>query len=467
MTISSVGVGSGLDVQSIVSQLVAIEKQPLTQLQSKASTYQAQLSLYGQVKSQASALGDAAALLASSSGWNTQKASSSNTDAVGVTAGTSASAAVMSVDVQQLARAQSTASAGVAAGVAAGASGSLSIQLGSWSGSAFSAGADPALSVAVDAVDTISTIAGKINAAGAGVSATVLRDGTNERLVIRSSTTGEAAGFQLNTPQDAGLAVLGLTNPGDGAAFVGQTALNAKVKINGVDISSATNKMSEVLPGVTLQLNQVTSAPAEVTVETDLDTIQKNIQSLVDTYNTLNSTLANATKYTAATKTAGLLQGDSTAVGLQNVLRTIFGSTSSGSSFSRLSEIGIERQADGSLKINQTKLTSAQDDLGNLKKLFATDNSDTATNGFAIKVRDFSRGLVTFDGSLTNKTTALQGSITRNAADQTLVTDRASRVETQLLKQYSALDAQMATLTNLSSYVTQQITMWNNTTTSY
>lgn len=73
MAISAPGVGSGLDVNSIVSQLVAIEKQPLTQLQSKATTFQSQLSLYGKVKSQASALGDAAALLAGPTGWNTQK----------------------------------------------------------------------------------------------------------------------------------------------------------------------------------------------------------------------------------------------------------------------------------------------------------------------------------------------------------------------------------------------------------
>lgn len=459
MTISSTGVGSGLDVKSIVSQLVAIEKQPLTQLQTKATTFQAQLSLYGKVKSQASALGDAAALLAGASGWNAQKASSSNSTAVGVTAGTSAVAAAMSVEVSQLARAQSSASVGIASGTAAGAGGSLSIQLGSWAGTAFTAGSAAAVAVTVDAADTISTIAGKINAASAGVTATVLRDGVNERLVIRSSTTGEAAGFQVNGP-----AALGLTNPSDGTAFIGQTALNAKVKINGVDVVSATNKMTDALPGVTLQLNQVTVAPVEVTVETDLEVVQKNIQSFVDTYNTLNQTLADATKYTAATKTGGVLQGDATTVGLQNALRAMLGSSSAGSTFSRLSEIGLERQTDGSLKINQTKLTSAQQNLGNLKNLFATNNSDPATNGFGLKVRDFSRGLVAFDGSVTNKATALQGSITRNTKDQERVTDRASRIETQLLRQYTALDTQMATLTNLSAYVTQQVAQWNKST---
>lgn len=465
MTISSTGVGSGLDVKSIVSQLVAIEKQPLQQLQTKAATFQTQLSLYGKIKSQASALGDAAALLAGASGWNTQKSASSNAAAVGVTAGTAAVAGALSVEVQQLARAQSAASLGVAAGMPVGATGDLNIELGIWSEDAtpvFSPGTS--VLVTIDAADTVSDIAGKINAANASVTATVLRDGANERLVIRSSTTGVDAGFRLNTPAEPGLAMLGFTNPSDGAAFVGQTALNAKVKINGVNVVSATNKMVDVVPGVTLQLNQVTTAPAEITVENDLDVVQKNIQSFVDAYNTLNQTLADATKYTAATKTGGVLQGDSTTMGLQNALRAMLGSTSVGSTFSRLSDVGVERQTDGSLKINATKLTSAQQELPNLKNLFATDNSDTTTNGFGLKVRDFARGLVAFDGLVTNKSTALQGAISRNSKDQDRVTDRATRVESQLFKQYSALDAQMAQMNALSSYVTAQLAVWNKST---
>lgn len=464
MAISSTGVGSGLDVQSIVSQLVAIEKQPLKQLQTKASTFQTQLSLYGKIKSQASALGDAAALLAGASGWNTQKSSSSNAAAVGVTAGTSAVTGALSVEVQRLARAQSTASAGVAAGAALGASGSLSIQLGSWTGTAFSAGAGAPVPIEIDAADTVSAIASKINSANAGVTATVMRDGANERLVLRSNSTGVEAGFRVNNPADPGLAVLGMTNPSDGVGFVGQTAQDANVKINGVAVASATNKLVDVVPGVTLQLNQVTAAPAEITVGNDLDAVQKNIQGFVDAYNAWNQTLADATKYTPGTKTGGPLQGDATTLGLQNALRSMLGSTSAGSTFSYLSDVGIERQTDGALKINATKLTSAQQDLPNLKNLFAANNSDPLTNGFGLKVRDFSRGLVAFDGAVSNKSTALQGAISRNTKDQERVTDRASRVEVQLLKQYSALDAQMAQLNGLNSYVTAQLAQWNKPT---
>lgn len=464
MALSSTGVGSGLDVKSIVSQLVAIEKQPLKQLQTKATTFQAQLSLYGKIKSQASALGDAGALLAGASGWNVQKASSSNAAAVSVTAGSTATAAALSVEVQQLARAQSSASTGLAAGVAAGASGSLSIELGAWSGASFAPGAAPSVAVAIAAGDTLSAIAGKINAAGAGVTATILKDGANERLVIRSQTTGEAAGFRLNSPADPGLAALNLTNPSDGVGFVGQTALNAKVKINGVDVVAASNKMTDVIPGVTLQLSQTTVAPVEITIENDLDAVSKNVQSFVDAYNALNQTLADATKYVAATKTGGPLQGDATTLGLQSALRSMLGSTSSGSRFSYLSDVGIERQTDGSLKINETKFSSAKQDMVNLKALFTTDNANPLTNGFGLKVRDFSRGLVAFDGTVSNKSKALEGSISRNSKDQDRVNDRAARIEVQLLRQYTELDAQMAQINGLNSYVVAQLAQWNKST---
>jgi flagellar hook-associated protein 2 len=465
MTISSAGVGSGLDVKSIVTQLVAIERQPLAQLQTKATSIQTQLSLYGKIKSQMSALGDAAAVLAGSGGWNVQKASSSNAAAVGVSVGTGAVASALSVSVQQLARAQSSASQGLTAGVAVGATGTLNIEAGSWSDDAtpvFTPGTSVPISIV--AGDTVSDIASKINSASAGVTATVLRDGANERLVIRSTSTGVASGFRLNEPADPGLSAFGFTNPSDGSSFAGQTALDAKVNINGVDVVSATNKMTDAIPGVTLQLNQITTAPAEITVETDNDVIQKNIQTFVDAYNALNTTIADATKYTAATKTAGPLQGDATTLGLQSALRSMLGSGSVGSTFSRLSDVGIERQTDGSLKVNTTKLAAAQQDLPNLKKLFTADNSDATTNGFGLKVRDFARAMVAFDGQVSNKSTALQSSIDRNSKEQDRVNDRASRIETQLYKQYSALDSQMAQLNSLSSFVTAQLAVWNKST---
>jgi flagellar hook-associated protein 2 len=467
VAISSPGVGSGLDVNSIVTQLVAIEKQPLQPLQSKASTLQAQLSLYGTIKSQVSALGDAADALAQASGWTAQTATSSNTAAVSVTASASATASAFSLSVTQLARAQTTASMNVAVDAALGApadTGTLSIDLGSWATGSFVASASP-VSVSINGTDTLSTAAVKINAANAGVTATVLRSAGQERLVFQSSSTGAAAGFRIAAAGFAGLdslSLTGLSNPAQSASgmVLGQSGLNASVSLNGVVIDAATNTLSNVVPGLTLQLQQVTTAPVQITVAQDQSAIQKNIQTLADAYSALSKTLANATRYVPG-GASGPLQGDSTTVGLQNLMRSIVGSSSTGSTYSRLSEVGLEQQSDGSLKLNTAKLTTALSNVSNLKNLFATDNSSSATNGFGLKLRDFSRGLVKYDGTVVTKSTALQGAISRNGAEQDRVTQRATRVESQLRKQYSDLDGQMAKMNALGSYVTAQLAQWN------
>lgn len=341
MAISSPGVGSGLDVNSIVTQLVAIEKQPLQPLQSKASVLQTQLSLYGTIKSQVSALGDAADALAQASGWSAQTATSSNTATVTVTASASATASSFSLSVTQMARAQTTASMNVMVDAALGApadTGTLTMDLGSWATGSFVASGSP-VSVAINGTDTLTTAAVKINAANAGLTATVLRSGGQERLVIQSSTTGVAAGFRIASAGFAGLDSLSLTslgNPTQSASGMelGQSGLNATASLNGVTIVSATNTLNDVVPGLTLQLQQMTTAPVQITVAQDQTAIQNNIQTLADAYNALSKTLANATRYVPG-GASGPLQGDSTTVGLQNLMRSIVGSSSTGSTYSR------------------------------------------------------------------------------------------------------------------------------------
>lgn len=468
MALSSPGIGSGLDVNSIVSQLVSIEKQPLKVLQSKATTLQSQLSLYGTIKSQTSALADAAAALARPGEWSAYKASSSNTSAVAVTAGSAAAPATFGLSVSQLARAQAAASMNVAKDATLGTAsdtGTLTISLGSWASGSF-VGAGSNVPVTINGNDTLSTIAGKINAANAGVTATVLRSGTQERLVFQSKETGEQAGFQISS--DGGFAGLdslsftSLTNPAQSSAGMelGQTALNAKATLNGVAIETASNTLVDAIPGLTLKLQQVTTAPVDITVEQDQEAIKAKIQAFADAYTALNKTLADATKYVQG-GTSGPLQGDATTVGIQRVLGNILSSSSAGSTFSRLTDVGLERQKDGSLKLNSAKLTTAMQDMGNLQKLFAADNGDAATNGFGLKIRDFARGLVAADGTVTNRSSAIQGSIGRNSKEQDKVNDRAVRVEKQLRAQYSALDTRLAGMQSLGSYVTAQLAQWN------
>lgn len=487
MALSSPGIGSGLDVNGIVSKLVSIEKQPLTGLKTKASTLQSQLSLYGTVKSQVSSLADAAAALARPDGWALYKATSSNETALTVTAGATATPAAFSMEVTQLARAQTTVSMSVAnkdatLGVA-GQKGFLTFEVGNWSDT--STFVRKGTRVEVNGDDTLTVIAGKINASDVGVSATVLRaaDGS-EKLIFQAKATGVDAGFRIyagdslvpdpdplyrnDAPETfTELNALSITSlPGEGTVGtgsslgLGQSARNAMAKLNGVSVEAATNTLTGSVPGLTIQLKQLTAAPVDVTVAQDQEAIKAKIQTFADAYTALNKTLADATKYVSG-GASGPLQGDATAVGLQRLLSNIMSSSSVGSTYTRLTEIGLERQKDGSLKLDSSKLTSAMSDMANLQKLFVTDNGDPSTNGFGLKLRDFARGLIAADGTVSNRSTALQGSISRNSREQDRVNERAARVEKQLLLQYSSLDARLAGMQSLGSYVSAQLAQWN------
>jgi flagellar hook-associated protein 2 len=477
-TISSVGIGSGLDVNSIVSQLVALEKQPLTNLALKATNTQNQISSFGQVQSQFSALTDVATRIADPSTWGARNASSSNTSAATITAASTANATTFSLDVDQLSQQQSVSSAALTPGTMPGA-GTLTLQLGSWGGTTFTAGTAPGVAVTVAATDTIAMIAANINSSNAGVTASVFNDGTNERLLLQSKTTGAAAGFRVQSGDTAlaGLVFDPQNKAGIGMATSGipvQYAQDAKARINGLAVTSATNTLTNNIPGVTISLTAVTTSkfglsgetknPLTMTISEDVTPAVKNVNDFVTAYNTLNQTLSDLTKYDAATKTAGLFQGDASVVGLQNVLRSMLGSSSLGATSQHLSDVGLERQLDGSLTINTAKLSLAANNGTTLQQLFTNNNNNSLTNGFALKFKTLGQGVLASGGSVTNEAAALQKALDTNTAEQTKVNDRATLVEAQLRTRYSALDAQMAQLNALNSYVTQQVSLWNKST---
>jgi flagellar hook-associated protein 2 len=478
MTISSPGIGSGLDVKSIVTQLVALEKQPITALQTKSSTLQTKLSAYGQVKSSLAALDDAASALMDSTTWNARTFASNNTAAITGTATSSALASSFSVQVTALAQVQSLKSNPVTSGAALGSAGRLDIQVGQWSGTAFSGGSN-AVSVSVASTDTLSDIASKINNASAGVSAVVVTSNGQDRLLIRGNTTGGASGFQIRsydatsteiTDGTTGVGQLAYAYNAGGAppAFYGmaqtQAAQNSSITIDGIVVSSATNTVSDAVPGVTLNLLSTTSTAAQVTVGLDKDVIKTKLEAFRTAYNDIRTKLAADVKYDAGAKTSGPLQGDSTAVGLQSMLRDLAASTGpTGSTIGRLSDLGLEMQRDGTLASNTTKLDAALQNPSNVQTFLTFSSGTSASDGIARRIRDFARGANSIDGNVTGRNTALQASIARNATEIDKLTARAARVEANLYAQYSRLDANLGTLTSLGSFVTQQIAQWNKT----
>ena len=480
-SISSAGIGSGLDVNSIISSLMGVESQPLTLLQNQAQTVNTEISAVGQIQSLTSTLGDKADALASSTLWS--QTTSSSADPSTVTADTSsgnAPAGDYSVSVQQMAQGQTVTSGTFASSGATLSSGTLTIQLGTWAAGppptfANQANSSPA-SITIGAGDTsLSSIKDKINEANAGVTASIISDANGARLSLRSTATGAANGFKISATEDTdngnpatGLSALNYDPTGTTSQLsLNQTAVNALATVNGISVESASNKLSNISDGLSLTLMRVNSSPVDVTVATDTASMQKAITDFVSAYTALNANIHDATKYDTSTVAAagtsrkdGPLEGDPSIIGFQNQLRGILNTTSTTSTmYARLSDIGITIQPDGSLATNSTKLNAAMTHPDELQKLFATQGSTNASTGVAVRFSNLAQAALAPDGALASRSSGLKGELSRNSKQQDDMQTHLDAEQARLTAQYQALDTTMAKMNALGSYVSQQVTM--------
>jgi flagellar hook-associated protein 2 len=478
-SVSSAGIGSGLDVNTIVTQLMAVEQQPLKQLQTQASALNTQVSTFGQLQSLFSTLQDKSKSLADLTQWGATTATSADSSSVGVVTGTNATAGSYTVNVQHLASAQTVTAAVLPSASSTLSVGTLTIELGSWTGnvaSPFQAKAgSPAVPIAIAAGQTsLTAIRDKINAAGAGVTATLITDASGARLSLRSTATGAENAFRITATEavDDGNAATGLSVLGFDVAIAGspmtrsETAVNAAATINGIAIDSASNTLSNVIDGLTLNLLKQTTGPVTVGVAADTATLKQKVADFVTAFNGLAGFIKTQTAYNAATKAAGTLQGDMTVNSLQRSLRDVLNQASTASSaFSRLSDVGITMKADGTLASDATKLDHAlSSNLAELTKLFATSGADNASSGFAVRWKKLADAALGSGGSFDSRTTSLNSRLKSNGVDQDRMQNRLSQTEARMRAQYSALDTQMAKLNNLSNYMTQQLAQYNKST---
>ncbi|WP_137894096.1 flagellar filament capping protein FliD [Ramlibacter sp. 2FC] len=472
--ISSPGIGSGLDVGSIVSQLVALERRPIELLAQQQSKLSAQLSSFGLMQSYMSNLQSAAAQLAKPEFWSAVSASSSDTASVGATASAGAPSGSYSVTVTQLAQAQSLASPAFSSAQAVVGTGTLRIQLGSWSadmGSFTAKSGTSAVDIEIGSGDqTLEGLRAKINAANAGVSASIVQDVQGARLVLTSTATGAQNGFQVTAPVDnGGLSALVANPPATSATppptgmLQTQAARNAQATVNGLSVESSSNLLDQAIQGVSLTLNKATASPVTIGVGTDQATLKKGVEAFVGAYNELSRFLSTQTRYDAGTKLAGSLQGDATALNLQGRLRSLVQqNTSASASFSTLSAIGLETQRDGTLKLNETRLAAALAAPQELAKAFSQiDAGNPANQGMALRFKSLADAAIGTDGLLTQRSSGLQAAVQRNEDAQARVETRVQAVQQRLLRQYGALDGQLGRLSSLSSYVSQQVANWN------
>lgn len=388
------GVGSSyLDVNSLVSQLMTIEQRPLNLLKAKEASYQAKLSAFGSIKGALSSFQSTLAGLSNIAKFQALKATSSDTSIFTASASSTAVAGTYSLDaVTKLAQSQKLAAAGQTDSTAAIGSGTLTFDFGTitggtfdaptgkYTGAAFTSNGTGTKTVTIDPTNnSLQGIRDAINAAKIGVTATIINDGgaTPYRLTLTSDSIGKTSSIKIGVTGDAALSNLLAYNPADNA---GQnlaetaTAQNAEFIVDGASVSKASNTITDVIQGVTLNLQKVTATPVKLTVESDTATVKSSLESFVKAYNDLNKVLSDVSAYNAATKKGAVLQGDSTVRSMQAQIRAVFNTavSNTGGSLTTLSQIGVSFQKDGTLALDASRLdTAISNNFNDIASLFA------------------------------------------------------------------------------------------------
>jgi len=354
VAISGLGTGlaSQIDSQSLIQKLVALQQQPITDLQTQETGYKAQVSALGSISSALGALQTATQTLATN-GVLGVAATNASTDYT-ATPGTDAVAGSFQVEVDGLASAAKWHSSPF--------SSSDTLQQGTYT---ITVDGKP-YAVAVGQGDTLDDLMSGIQSSGAPVSAAVLNDGTNDYLAITATQTGfagsnssAALGITF-TPTQAGEAGLDPTQAQQGIAPVMQQAQNASFQIDGLTFTRRSNTVTDALPGTTLSLEAATKTPSTLTLSNDTQSTQTQLQSFVNAYNSVMALVQQQLDVTATTDRSQTLAGDSTIRGLAQDLQGLISTQVAGlGNGMSLASLGISTQEDGSLSIDASVLASA------------------------------------------------------------------------------------------------------------
>lgn len=471
-TATSATTSTNIDVNSIVSQLMTVERQPITKLNSKEASYQAKLSAYGSVKSAVSSFQTALQGLNSTS-FQKLTATSSDSTVASASATTSAVAGSYSLEVTALAQSQKLIAAGQTASDAAIGSGTATTisfdfgtisggtfnsTSGTYTGASFASNGSTVQTITIDSSNnTLQGIRDAINSAQIGISATIVNDGsgTPYRLALSSNNSGVSNSIKISTDgADASIDALLAHDPA-GTQSLAQTvtAQNAALKLNGVSISKSSNTITDAIQGVTLTLGKVTTAPISLNVAHDTAGISASVTAFVKAYNDLATTFKNLSAYNATTKTGATLQGDTTVRNLQYQLRSLLSASVSGAgSLTTLSNIGVSFQSDGTLAINQSKLdTAVSTNFSNISALF------TSSTGYATTLNDWAGQVLAGDGPIASRTEGIGRSIKDIGTRRAELEARMVSIERRYRTQFTNLDTMLSSMNQTSTYLSQQL----------
>jgi flagellar hook-associated protein 2 len=369
-TLTSTGLGSGIDVNGLVSKLMAVEQQPLVQLQTQEASYQAKISAYGSVQSVVAGFQSAVNALNSASTFSARTVTVGNTSVASASADGTVSPGSHSLSVSTLAQAQSLITTGTYASTSTQiGTGTLTIDFGTYgSGSFTQNAAEPTKTVTISASQgSLAGIRDAINSADVGVTASVINDGSGYRLMLTSSNSGTANAMRIGVTNTSGTLSDLAYDASGGTSNMSQTvaAQDAQFTLDGVSMTSASNTVSNAIAGLTLNLLGTNSGSSTtVTVNRSVSTIETAVTNLVSAYNSAAATIKSLTAYDTSTNTAQTLTGDFTTLSIQAQLRSIMTASTSlnAGGVTSLADLGVTFNKDGTVSLNSTTLHSELSD---------------------------------------------------------------------------------------------------------
>lgn len=436
MSISATsGMISNIDYQSLITQLVNVKRLPINQLEYDKKAFEKANSAYGTLSTKVGELKSAADALRTSAGFNAFTASTSDSTIAASTATSSAATGSFSMVVTTIAKAHRMASSGVAAStstVAAGA-GVFEFKVGA---------AGPLQSVSVDATTTLTGLKDAINALKAGVTASVVNEGsgvTPYKLMISSDTTGTASAVTI-------------TQNGTSLTFptTVQAAQDASFTVDGLTYTRTSNTVTDVITGVTLDLKSADPLKTvTISVARDTAELTKKITAFAEKYNAIVSYIKANNRYDPETKTSGVFFGDSVARSVWEDLRRNMTSSVSGlpDTMNRLVHAGMKFNSEGVLSVDSTALSSAlSSSFTDVVNLFT---KGTATTGFGELLYNTTSQIDDFvDGRIRNRQKGLGQNITNIKNSIRNRETALDAYENQLRAQFTALEGLLAGLKN-------------------
>jgi flagellar hook-associated protein 2 len=448
MAISATGIGSGIDVESLVTQLITAEGQPAAnRLDTKEAKLQASLSAFGSLKSALSAFQAKVKLLNDETDFLARTTTSSNTDLFTATANKTAVEGSYEIEVFQLAQAAKVRTGDFVDGEeSVVGTGTLDISLGS----------DTFQLTISEPDNTLADVRDAINNAedNPGITASIINVDGGSRLVLSSDKVGLENAISIVANDDDALDGNDLTQFATANLTSLQDAQDAIIYVDNQMVTRDSNSFSDVISGVTFSLKDAEEGTKEtLTISLDKSSVKDKVTGFVDAYNTLADTMATLSSYDADTGAAGTLLGDSALRGVQSQIRQTMSDAIKGLDFSTLVDLGVTTDDEGHLEIDDDKLDSVLDqDFTAVAQLFSSEN------GLANKLDDVIDRYISDDGGiLVARTDGLQSRIDEIDEDRERLELRLEALEARYRAQFTAMDTLVAQMQSMGDYLTQQL----------